>query len=57
MKSLELKPLIHVLNELETRSCLIDQQGNMIMNYYREPQIANELYKINSCTKSVISAL
>lgn len=57
MKSLELKPLIHVLNELETRSCLIEQQGNMIMNYYREPQIANELYKINSCTKSVISAL
>ncbi|MBE3648079.1 serine hydrolase domain-containing protein [Paenibacillus polymyxa] len=57
MKSLELKPLIHVLNELETRSCLIEQQGNMIMDYYREPQIANELYKINSCTKSVISAL
>ncbi|WP_318626693.1 serine hydrolase [Paenibacillus polymyxa] len=57
MNSLELKPLIHVLNELETRSCLIEQQGNMILNYYREPQIANELYKINSCTKSVISAL
>ncbi|URJ33592.1 serine hydrolase [Paenibacillus polymyxa] len=57
MKSLELKPLIHVLNELETRSCLIEQQGNMIMDYYREPQIANQLYKINSCTKSVISAL
>ncbi|WP_058829442.1 serine hydrolase domain-containing protein [Paenibacillus polymyxa] len=57
MKSLELKPLIHVLNELETRSCLIEQQGHTIMDYYREPQFANELYKINSCTKSVISAL
>ncbi|TQR98778.1 serine hydrolase domain-containing protein [Paenibacillus ottowii] len=57
MKSLELKPLIRVLNELETRSCLIEQQGHRIMDYYREPQIANELYKINSCTKSVISAL
>ncbi|MGG4220706.1 serine hydrolase [Paenibacillus jamilae] len=57
MKSLELKPLIHVLDELETRSCLIEQQGHMIMDYYREPQFANELYKINSCTKSVLSAL
>jgi CubicO group peptidase (beta-lactamase class C family) len=57
MKSLELTSLIHELHELETRSCLIEQQGKMILEYYREPEIANEHYKINSCTKSVLSAL
>ncbi|MEC0233981.1 serine hydrolase [Paenibacillus kribbensis] len=57
MKSLELTSLIHELHELETRSCLIEQQGKMILEYYREPAITNELYKINSCTKSVLSAL
>ncbi|MBE0344196.1 serine hydrolase, partial [Paenibacillus sp. 28ISP30-2] len=57
MSSLELTPLVRGLKELETRSCLIAQQGNIMLEYYREPQFTNELYKINSCTKSVIAAL
>ncbi|TKH43029.1 serine hydrolase [Paenibacillus terrae] len=57
MSSLELTPLVCGLTELEIRSCLIFQQGSMALEYYREPQFANELYKINSCTKSVLAAL
>lgn len=45
MKSLETTPLIHELNKLETRSCLIEQQGSMILEYYREPQIGTSFIK------------
>lgn len=57
MSSLELTPLVCGLTELEIRSCLIFQHGSMALEYYREPQFANELYKINSCNKSVLAAL
>lgn len=33
------------------------QQGMTVLEHYREPQIALELSKINSCTKSVLAAL
>lgn len=57
MNMLNLQPLIPSLIELNVRSCLVVHKGNTIVEYYRKPQLANQLGKINSCTKSMLSAL
>lgn len=38
-------------------SCLIIQDGNDVLEYYKNKKQAEKLQKINSCTKSFISAL
>jgi len=38
-------------------SCLVLQHDQVIFEYYKNKKIAGKLQKINSCTKSVISAL
>ncbi|KRE93105.1 serine hydrolase [Paenibacillus sp. Soil766] len=38
-------------------SCLISQGGLMIYEHYRDPYLADTVAKINSCTKSVLSAI
>ncbi|MFD5022865.1 serine hydrolase domain-containing protein [Paenibacillus sp. NPDC058367] len=57
MTDWNLQPLIDGITDLEIRSCLIVQHGKPILEHYREPEIAKELGKINSCTKSVLAAL
>ncbi|KGE18394.1 serine hydrolase domain-containing protein [Paenibacillus wynnii] len=57
MHTLNLQPLSQSLIELNVRSCLIVHKGNTVFEYYRKPQLAHQLYKINSCTKSMLSAL
>lgn len=42
---------------LNLRSCLVQRRGRLIYHYEREPHISTELAKINSCTKSILSAL
>lgn len=42
---------------LDLRSCLISQQGQLVLEYYRNDHTAKEIAKINSCTKSILSAL
>lgn len=42
---------------LHLRSCLISRQGRLVFEHYRNPQSAGEIAKINSCTKSILSAL
>ena len=39
------------------RSCLISRQGELVFEYYRDQQTPAEAAKINSCTKSILSAL
>ncbi|MNI08568.1 D-alanyl-D-alanine-carboxypeptidase/endopeptidase AmpH precursor [compost metagenome] len=39
------------------RSCLISREGQLIYEHYREPRTRQEIAKINSCTKSILSAL
>lgn len=39
------------------RSCLISREGRLIYEQYREPHIVTQITKINSCTKSILSAL
>ncbi|MEK3878430.1 serine hydrolase domain-containing protein [Paenibacillus sp. FSL M7-0420] len=54
---MNLSTLSAALAPLNLRSCLIQQQGRLIFEYYRDPRTASELAKINSCTKSILSAL
>lgn len=54
---MNLSTLSASLAPLNLRSCLIQQQGRLIFEYYRDPRTASELAKINSCTKSILSAL
>ncbi|WP_405114449.1 serine hydrolase [Paenibacillus sp. FSL K6-1217] len=54
---MNLSTLSASLAPLNLRSCLIQQQGRLIFEHYRDPRTATELAKINSCTKSILSAL
>lgn len=49
--------LVFDLTDLKVRSCLIAYQNTLLMEHYREPQLKQEIAKINSCTKSIVSAL
>ncbi|MEK0314225.1 serine hydrolase domain-containing protein [Cohnella sp. 56] len=42
---------------INPRSCLISGQGRLLFEHYRETSLADEPAVINSCTKSVLSAL
>ena len=42
---------------LDLRSCLVSMQGEHIYQHYRNQEAANQIAKVNSCTKSVLSAL
>ncbi|MFC4808733.1 serine hydrolase domain-containing protein [Paenibacillus sp. GCM10023250] len=54
---MDLSALTAALAPLNLRSCLISRHGRLIYEHYREPATAAELARINSCTKSVLSAL
>ncbi|WP_340024323.1 serine hydrolase [Paenibacillus sp. FSL K6-1096] len=54
---MNLSTLPATLAQLDLRSCLIQRQGKLIFEYYRDQHIPSELAKINSCTKSILSAL
>ncbi|WP_435920929.1 serine hydrolase domain-containing protein [Paenibacillus sp. DYY-L-2] len=49
--------LTEILASLDLRSCLINADGRNAFEYERDSQAANDIAKINSCTKSVLSAL
>ncbi|MEF2967363.1 serine hydrolase [Paenibacillus sp. M1] len=54
---MNLTSLIQALKQLDLRSCLISRQGKPIFEQYRDDRTPHEIAKINSCTKSVLSAL
>lgn len=54
---MNLSKLTSMLEAPELRSCLIQQNGTLIFEHYRDHRAASELAKINSCTKSILSAL
>ncbi|PYE51220.1 serine hydrolase [Paenibacillus barcinonensis] len=58
---MNLSSLQHTLEksipQLDLRSCLIRVRGEMLYKHYRNIQAETEIAKINSCTKSLISAL
>lgn len=54
---MNLTTLLPVLEPLDLRSCLISYRGKRIIEHYRNERTETELAKINSCTKSILSAL
>ncbi|WP_410768522.1 serine hydrolase domain-containing protein [Fontibacillus sp. BL9] len=54
---MDLSKLAAALAPLNLRSCLISRKGEMIFEHYRDLHAALEIAKINSCTKSILSAL
>jgi CubicO group peptidase (beta-lactamase class C family) len=54
---MNLSALSASLEPLNLRSCLIQQQGSLIFEHYRDQRTSSEIAKINSCTKSILSAL
>lgn len=54
---MKLNALTEILASLDLRSCLIYLDGRNAFEYERDPQAAKDIAKINSCTKSVLSAL
>lgn len=52
-----LSSLASTIAELDLRSCVISQQGQPVFEHYRNHRTATEIAKINSCTKSILSAL
>jgi CubicO group peptidase (beta-lactamase class C family) len=54
---LHISSISRAINPLNLTSCLISQQGQLILEHYREPHLADTIAKINSCTKSILSAL
>lgn len=54
---MDLSSIAAAIPPLNLRSCLIHRHGEIIYEHYRHSQIAEELSKVNSCTKSYLSAL
>lgn len=49
--------LDHIIPPLDLRSCLVSVSGEILYEHYRNQEAATDIAKINSCTKSVLSAL
>ncbi|MGO4547890.1 serine hydrolase domain-containing protein [Paenibacillus sp. 2TAB23] len=54
---MNLSELSSALEPINLRSCLITQNDRMLFEHYRNSSIPAEIAKINSCTKSFLSAL
>nr|WP_053373970.1 serine hydrolase [Paenibacillus sp. FJAT-27812] len=57
MECMNLSELSSAIEPIDLRSCLITQSNRMLFEHYRDPSIPAVISKINSCTKSVLSAL
>lgn len=53
---MNLSELSAAIAPLDLRSCLISRNGRLCLEHYREDSIRGELARINSCTKSILSA-
>lgn len=49
--------LEHLIPPLDLRSCLVSVRGEIVYKHYRNSEAETHIAKINSCTKSFISAL
>ncbi len=54
---MDLSTLASAISTLDLRSCLISRQDTLVFEHYRDHHAATDIAKINSCTKSVLSAL
>ncbi|MFD1953001.1 serine hydrolase domain-containing protein [Paenibacillus thailandensis] len=54
---MNLAELESLIEPVDLRSCLIARNGRLLFEHYRNSRIPEEIAKVNSCTKSVLSAL
>ncbi|WP_169091653.1 serine hydrolase domain-containing protein [Paenibacillus sp. PL91] len=54
---MNLSELLSAIEPIDLKSCLITQSDRMLFEHYRDQNIPVETSKINSCTKSFLSAL
>ncbi|WP_054954858.1 serine hydrolase domain-containing protein [Paenibacillus dakarensis] len=54
---MDLDHLQKSVSSIDLRSCLISRHGATVFEYYRDQRAKDEPAKINSCTKSIVSAL
>ncbi|MCM3697981.1 serine hydrolase [Paenibacillus macerans] len=54
---MNLSSIASAIAPVNLRSCLISRQGRLVFEHYRDRQTAGQIAKINSCTKSFLSAL
>lgn len=54
--NLNLPGLSATIAPLDLRSCLIGRGGRLLLEHYRDDHVGGELARINSCTKSILSA-
>ncbi|WP_025698958.1 serine hydrolase domain-containing protein, partial [Paenibacillus durus] len=53
---MNLSELTAAIAPLDLRSCLISRNGRLLLEHYRDDLTRKELARINSCTKSILSA-
>lgn len=56
-KVLDFKQLENKFEKKKVNTFLVYQKGELTTEYYKTPECANNLYKINSITKSIVSIL
>ncbi|TBL17592.1 6-aminohexanoate hydrolase, partial [Bacillus paranthracis] len=56
-KVLDFKQLKNKFEKKKVNTFLVYQKGELTTEYYKTPECTNNLYKINSITKSVVSLL
>lgn len=49
--------LYNEFKKIKVKGCIIKQHGNIVFEYYKKVKAKQKQQKINSCTKSVVSAL
>lgn len=54
---MNLSAISAAIQPLQLRSCLINREGQLVLEHYRNTQVADQIAKTNSCTKSFLSAL
>ncbi|KKO52988.1 serine hydrolase domain-containing protein [Paenibacillus sp. DMB20] len=54
---MDLSSLSSTIAPVDLRSCLISRNGRLIFEHYRNRHVPEETAKVNSCTKSFLSAL
>jgi CubicO group peptidase (beta-lactamase class C family) len=57
MKAMNIAALSHEIAAYDLRSCIIQYQDERIYHYEQSDQVSSQLVPINSCTKSILSAL
>ena len=51
------KEIINEFKKIKVKGCIIKQHGDIVLEYYKNDKVKDKQHKINSCTKSIVSAL